>query len=140
MDEKLHRELINRSEAEPFGQMLGIEVVHVGLGTATVRMRVNSEFRNMFGATHGGALFSLIDEAFQLACNTHGVLFVALNVSITYVSVPVVGCMLEARATEVHKTRRTSSYLCEIRDLDNDKLIATAQALAYGTEKEISKL
>lgn len=139
MNEKFHSELMELSKAEPYGRLLGMEVIDVGSGTATVRMRVNSHIQNMFGFTHGGALFSLIDEAFQLACNTHGVLSVALNVSITYVSAPESGCMLEARATEMHKTRRTSSYLCEIRDPDGT-LIATAQALAYRTGKEIDKL
>lgn len=138
MTEKLYDELLKRSKSEPFSRLLGIEVVDVGPGSAVVRMRVNPEMENIFGSTHGGALFSLIDEAFQLACNTHGVLSVALNVSITYVSAPVPGSILEARATEMHKTRRTASYLCEIREREDGKLIATAQALAYRTGKEIS--
>ncbi len=138
MTEKLYNELMERSKTEPYSKLLGIEVVDVGPGSAVVRMRVIPEMGNIFGSTHGGALFSLLDEAFQLACNTHGVLSVALNVSITYVSAPVAGSVLEARATEIHKTRRTSSYSCEIRDREDGKLIATAQALAYRTGKEIT--
>lgn len=137
MSEKLYNELMERSKTEPYSRLLGIEVADVGPGSAVVRMRVNPELSNIFGSTHGGALFSLIDEAFQLACNTHGVLSVALNVSITYVSAPAPGCVLEARATEMHRTRRTASYLCEIKEREGGKLIATAQALAYRTGKEI---
>jgi acyl-CoA thioesterase len=79
----------------------------------------------------------LIDEAFQLACNSHGVLSVALNVSITFMTAPGNGALLEARATEAHRTNRTSSYRCEVRELHDDKLIATAQALAYRTGKPV---
>ena len=129
--------LKERSRQEPFARLLALEVVEVRDGRATVRMRVRPEMENVFGATHGGALFSLIDEAFQLASNVHGILSVALNVSITYISPPGAGEVLEARATEAHKTKRTSSYLCEIRDVEGGRLIATAQALAYRTGKEI---
>jgi acyl-CoA thioesterase len=101
-------------------------------------MRVRSELQNLFGATHGGALFSLIDEAFQLASNSHGALAVALNVSINYVAAPEPDSILEARAEEMHKTNRTSSYLCEIREAESGKLIASAQALAYRTSKQLS--
>ena len=130
--------LKERSRKEPFSRLLALEVVDVCYGNATVRMRVRPEMENIFGATHGGALFALIDEAFQLASNVDGILSVALNVSITYLTAPSAGAVLEARATETHKTNRTSTYLCEIRDLNGDRLIATAQALAYRTGKEIA--
>jgi acyl-CoA thioesterase len=136
MKEILQHELLRRSSAEPYGQLLGLEVVEVASGLARVQMQVRPELENIFGATHGGALFSLIDEAFQLACNSHGVLSVALNVSITYVASPSAGCLLEASATEVHRSNRTASYLCEVKEKDG-KLIATAQALAYRTGKDV---
>lgn len=135
---QLHDELIRRSEAEPFGRMLGLEVVQISAGSALVRMRVRPDFENIFGATHGGALFTLIDEAFQLACNSHGILSVALNVSITYAAAPKPGTVLEACAREINKTNRTASYFCEIREQGGQRLIATAQALAYRTGKEIA--
>ena len=135
MSENTRYELARRSLDEPYGKLLGIEVVEVGEGTARVEMKVRPELDNMFGGTHGGALFSLLDEAFQLACNSHGVLAVALNVSITYVARPNADTTLQATATETHRTNRTASYLCEIREKDG-KLIATAQALAYRTGKD----
>jgi acyl-CoA thioesterase len=138
MSLKLHAELVRRSHQEPFGRLLDLEAVEVRPGRAVVRMQVRPELENIFGATHGGALFGLIDEAFQLACNSHGILAVALNVSITYVAAPTPGTILEAMADEQHQTRRTASYLCEIRELNGGKLIATAQALAYRTGKEIA--
>jgi len=117
-----------------------MEVVEIGSGTALVRMHVRPDLENIFGVTHGGALFSLIDEAFQIACNTHGVLSVALNVSITYAAAPKPSTVLEARATEIHKTNRTATYFCEVREKGRGSLIATAQALAYRTGKQIEFL
>ncbi len=137
MEQKLCKSLLQRSHAEPFGRLLGFEAVEVEPGFAVVRMRVRPELENVFGTTHGGAVFSLIDEAFQLACNAHGLLSVALNVNITYATAPGPGKALEAKAEEVHRTRRTASYYCDVREIEGGKLIATAQALAFTTEKEL---
>ena len=128
---------MQKSHAEPFGRLLGLEAVEVRSGFARVRMKASNELDNIFGSTHGAAIFSLIDEAFQLACNSHGVLSVALNVSITYAAAPSRDTSLEAKVEEINKTKRTSSYMCEVRELEQGKLIATAQALAFRTGKEI---
>ena len=136
-DSKLHGELLKRSKTEPFGRVLGLEAVEISPGRAKVRMEVRPDMENIFGATHGGAVFSLIDEAFQFACNSHGILSVALNVSITYVAAPSRDTTLEATAEELHKTNRTASYLCRVSEKESGKLIATAQALAYRTGKNI---
>jgi acyl-CoA thioesterase len=130
-------QLKRRSRDEAFGELLGLKVEDVAPGYAAVRMQANERVHNIFGAVHGGALFGLMDEAFQLACNTHGVLSVALNVSITYVAAPEPGATLEARATEIYRTNRTASYACDVRELATGKLIATAQALAYRTGKPV---
>jgi acyl-CoA thioesterase len=137
MSEKLHNELIRRTSVEPYGRLLGMEVVEIRAGSALVRMRVRPDLENIFGVTHGGALFSLIDEAFQMASNSHGVVSLALNVSITYSASPKPGVMLEARATEIHRTKRTATYCCEVREEAGGSLIATAHALAHRTGKEL---
>lgn len=140
MSKKLCADLIEKSNAEPFASLLGMEAVEVAPGFARVRMKRREQLMNLFGATHGGALFSLIDEAFQLACNSHGALSVALNVNITYVARADPDATLEATASERHITNRTSSYQCEVRELNSDKLVATAQALAYRTGKQVSDM
>jgi acyl-CoA thioesterase len=130
-------ELLRKSQEEPFAQLLGMHAVETAPGRAVVVMKPQERHRNIFGAVHGGAVFSLMDEAFQLACNTHGVLSVALNVSITYVAAPSPNATLEAEAIEIYRTRRTASYICRVTEKDSGALIATAQALAYRTGKEV---
>ena len=130
-------ELKQRSLAEPFAKLLGMEAVEVTQGKAIVKMANRPEHLNLLGAIHGGAVFSLIDEAFQLACNAYGTLAVALNVSINYVTASKPGAVLIAKAQEIYMTKRTTTYTCEVREAGSDKLIATAQALAYRTGKDI---
>jgi acyl-CoA thioesterase len=137
MDRKLYDDLLHRTRSEPYGKLLGFEVVKVDAGSSLVRMSVRPDLENLFGAVHGGAVFSLIDEAFQLASNSHGIWSVALNVSITYMAAPEPNTVLEARAEETHKTNRTATYYCDVREMDGGKLIATAQALAYRTGKKL---
>ncbi|MBE0618724.1 MAG: hotdog fold thioesterase [Proteobacteria bacterium] len=109
---------------------MGLECVEVGPGRCRVEMTVSAEMHNLFGFAHGGAVFSLIDEAFQVACNSHGVVAYALNLSVTYVAASRSGDRLVAEAREVAVTRRTATY--EIRvTRDVGEVVATAQALAY---------
>lgn len=122
--------LVAQAKAEPYAKTLGIEPLEVKKGYAKVRMKILPSFCNIFGSCHGGAIFSLMDEAFQLACNSHGTLAVALHVGISYHAPPPVGSKLVAEAKEVHLGRRTGNYFIEVRD-EKGQLIASCQALAY---------
>ncbi len=48
---------------------LGIEVLELGDGHATIAMTLRREMMNGFGVTHGGMIFAFADSAFALACN-----------------------------------------------------------------------
>ena len=91
---------------------------------------------NMYDRAHGGALFGLMDEAFEAASQTKGTIAVALNVNITYVSSPQPGARLRAEAKQVSETKKTASFDIKITDQD-DNIIATCQALEYQTGKPI---
>ena len=119
-----------KMENEPYARKLGLALVLLEPGRATVEMAPQAENANLFGMTHGGAIFSLIDEAFQLACNSHGTLAVALNMTVTYHKPPDRRSRLRAEAEEVHCSRRTATYEIKVVD-ENEVLIATCLALAY---------
>ena len=122
---------------EPFAQALSIKLVELDLGTSLVEMTYNPDLmNNIYGRTHGGALFALIDEAFETASQTHGTIAVALNVNATYVQSPENGDRLRARAVEVARTRKTATYDIQVTNTQ-DALMATCQALAYRTGKPI---
>ena len=50
-------------------EWMGIEVVALDDGHATVRMTLRQEMLNGFGMAHGGMIFAFGDTAFALACN-----------------------------------------------------------------------
>jgi len=115
---------------EPMARKLGLSLEQVGVGQARVSLQTTAEMTNILGGIHGAAIFALMDEAFQVACNSHGTVAVALNLSLTYHQAPEVGDTLVAEAREVHAGRRTATYGIEVRTTGG-RLIATCQALAY---------
>ncbi|WP_457973830.1 hotdog fold thioesterase [Arthrobacter sp. D1-17] len=50
-------------------EWMGIEVLALGDGEATIRMTLRQEMLNGFGMAHGGMIFAFGDTAFALACN-----------------------------------------------------------------------
>ena len=119
-----------RSRQEPYRQKMGIEVLDIQPGYAKVAMDFSPELRNMFGMLHGGAVFSLLDEAFQLACNAHGEVAVALQLNINYLAPAQAGARLLAEAREINATRKTALYDCRVWQ-DDGRGLAAGQALAY---------
>ena len=67
-----------RVEAQGISRHFGLELEELGPGRARVGMSCRPEMANILGMVHGTAIFALIDEAFQAACNAHGTVAVAL--------------------------------------------------------------
>lgn len=130
MDEKLRQQFHARVEMEPFARKFGLELVEIGPGYSRVAMKFTKDMENLFGMAHGGALFALIDEAFETASNSHGTLAVALNMNVTYVAAARPGATLIAEAREINLTRKTATYEIKVRD-EREELIAACQALVY---------
>lgn len=112
---------------------LGFEHLSSGGGRAELRATVKAEHLNLHGTAHGGFLYSLADEAFALASNSHEASAVALNVHMDYFSVVREGDVLTAKATEEHLGRRVATYRVEI------KRDAEPVALFTGTVYRIDK-
>ena len=129
-DEKVIEQLSEKISQEPFGRIFGFRLVAIRPGYALVEMDVAERFQNSLGLVHGGAIFSLMDQAFQAASNSHGTVAVALNMNISYFRPPAFGGKLRAEAKEVNLTRRTGTYQIEVKDQD-EKLIANCQAMVY---------
>jgi len=130
MDEKVKSAIFKKVGTEPFAQKFGIRLLDLAEGYSKVEMRFTPDMENFFGMAHGGALFALIDEAFETASNSHGTVAVALNMSITYTSSPTAGSRLVAEAREFSRTQRTAAYDIKLSD-DQNQLIASCQALVY---------
>jgi acyl-CoA thioesterase len=137
MDETVKRAIVKAVKREPFAQALKMELVELEDGYSVVTMRYDPDtMDNIYSRAHGGAVFGLIDEAFETAGQTDGTIAVALNVNITYIASPRAGVKLKAEARRVSQTKKTAVYDIKVTDQD-DQLIATCQALAYRTGKPI---
>ncbi len=136
MDEKIKSAILKQIEKEPFGKKFGLKLTDVQTGYARVEMRFTQDVENMFGMAHGGAIFSLIDAAFEVASNSHGTMAVALNMNINYLASPEKGATLAAEAKEINQTKKTAAYDIRATD-DSGKLLATCQALVYRLEKPL---
>ncbi|MCX8117477.1 MAG: PaaI family thioesterase [Desulfobacterota bacterium] len=130
MDFRTKKAFFDEVKREPLAKKLGMRLVDVDEGYARVEVRFTPDLENLFGMAHGGAIFALIDEAFEIASNSHGTLAVALSMSVTYLSSPTPESLLMAEAKEVHQTQKTSLYEIKVFD-EKNRLIASCQALAY---------
>ncbi len=137
MDQRVRSAIIEATKREPYARALKMELVDLADGYSDVRMIYDPEkMNNIYSRAHGGAIYALIDEAFETAGQTDGTIAVAMNVNVTYVSSPEPGQQLRAEAQRVSQTRKTASYDIKVTDSDG-QIIALCQALAYRTGKPI---
>ncbi len=137
MDVKLKDAIMRAVEKEPIAREFNMQLVELETGQSAVEMTYDpSRMNNLYQRAHGGALFALIDEAFETAGQTHGTIAVAMNVNVTYMASPDPGARLRAEAKEIKRTKRTAAYDIKVFD-ENRQLIATCQALAFRTGKPI---
>lgn len=137
MDQKVKEAIYNAVQNEPFAKAMKIRLKELELGHSVVEMIYDPDhMSNIYDRAHGGALFALIDEAFETAGQTDGTIAVALNVNVTYVSSPEPGVKLRAEAKRVSQTKKTAGYDIRVSDAGGN-LVATCSALAYRTGKPI---
>jgi acyl-CoA thioesterase len=120
--------------SDAFSRWLGIEVIEIAPRRSTCRLTVREEMVNGFGVTHGGIAFSLADSAFAFACNTHGVVTVSIENSITYPAPIAVGDVLTAVAREDAASGRLSYYSAEVRNQRNE-IVALFRGTAFKTSR-----
>lgn len=108
-------------------EALGITVVSVDLGAATVEMVVRPDMCNGHGTCHGGMIFALADTAMAFASNSHDVNALATAASIEFLEPALDGERITATATERHQRGRTGIY-----DVSVERADSTVVALFRG--------
>ena len=110
-------------------EWMGIEVVALDDGHATIRMALRQEMLNGFGIAHGGMIFAFGDTAFALACNPanpkpgeagieSGSITVASGVDINFLKPAFRGQILTAVANRRASTGRSGLYDVQIYAAD----------------------
>ena len=110
-----------------FAAGAGIKLEEARPGYARTRMKVRDAHMNGADVVQGGAVFTLADLAFAVACNSHGTLALAVDVTISFLRPTRTGT-LTAEAFEVARSRRLSR--CEIKVVDDS---GEPVALFHGT-------
>ena len=91
-------------------QALGMEIVDVGPGRATLRMTVRADMVNGHDIGHGGMTFTLADSAFAFACNSHNRRTVAARAEVRFRAPTHGGDELVATAVERTREGRDGVY------------------------------
>ena len=89
---------------------LGMDVLAIGPGHATVTMTVRADMLNGHAICHGGFISTLADSAFAFACNSYDELTVASGFAIDFLAPARKDDLLTARCVEVSKAGRTGVY------------------------------
>jgi acyl-CoA thioesterase len=119
-------------ERDAFSQWLGVSVVRVSPGTATLAMTVRPEMVNGFGTGHGGIVFAFADSALAFASNGHGRMAVAIDNQISYPAAVRVGDVLTAEATEESRSERLAYYRVGVTRADG-ATVALFRGTVYRT-------
>jgi acyl-CoA thioesterase len=108
----------------------------IGPGYCKLHYRVTDTMLNGFDIIHGGVLFSASDSAFAFACNSHGIVTVALDVNISFTRPAGTGELLTVEAQEAHLGNRIGIY--DIRTTNEaGELVALFKGTAYRTGKPV---
>ena len=89
---------------------LGMQVLDIGPGHATLSMTVREDMLNGHGTCHGGLIATLADSAFAFACNSYNELTVASGFSIDFLAPGRLDDCLTAHCIEVSRAGRTGIY------------------------------
>ncbi|WP_224813549.1 hydroxyphenylacetyl-CoA thioesterase PaaI [Hasllibacter sp. MH4015] len=86
---------------------VGMEIVEIDEGRATLTLSIREDHCNGHGIGHGGVTFMLADSAFAFACNSRNVATVAQHNSISFLAPVRLGDTLTADAREITQSGRS---------------------------------
>jgi len=121
---------------DAFTRWMGLEIEGIGEGWCKLKFVVKPDMLNGFGIIHGGAVFAASDSAFAFACNSHGRIAVALDVSITFTRSATTGETLFVEARELHLGHKTSLYEIKTTN-ETGELVALFKGTAYRTSRDV---
>jgi acyl-CoA thioesterase len=128
-DRKQDERIAEFFERDRFARENGIRIVEVRAGFGHAELTVEPRHLNSVGILQGGALFTLADLAFALACNSHGVVAVGCQVDVTWFKAVRSG-RLTATAEEISRTRKLSTCLVRVTGEDGE-LVALFKGIAF---------
>jgi acyl-CoA thioesterase len=135
-DELARRSADTMWAGDAASKCLGMEIVSVGPGTATLAMTVREDMINGWDLCHGGLIAALADSAFAFACNSHGVVTVASGFDVTFLESARLGDQLVAVATERALRGRSGLYDVTVTRGGDDTVIAEFRGRSRSTGRQ----
>ncbi|MFP3909334.1 MAG: PaaI family thioesterase [Archaeoglobaceae archaeon] len=126
MDEKLLQFL----QGDNFRQHLGVDIVEVREGYASVKGRVKEEFTNFHNTVHGSFLIAMADFALGIAANSDNVKRFAVTIKMDFYKPAYSGDVLTAESEKIYGGWRVGFY--RTRVFKGEELIAQGDAVSYG--------
>jgi acyl-CoA thioesterase len=121
---------------DTFSQCIGVQLIELLPGFARATLPVTDETINIYQMAHGGAIFSLADQACEAAGNSFGEPAVALQQNIHFLAAGKSGDFLEAIAKVIHRSNRIGLIEFEVRNQEG-LLIAIGQQVIYFKKREL---
>lgn len=110
-------------EKDTVANHLGMELLSISPGKASLSMTVQDFMINGHGTCHGGYIFTFADSAFAYACNGYNQFTVGQHCAISYINPAYSGDVLVATADERMRSGRNGMYDISITN-QNGELIA----------------
>ncbi|MGI9156786.1 MAG: hydroxyphenylacetyl-CoA thioesterase PaaI [Marmoricola sp.] len=131
-DETARRSAETMWSGDRASQALGMEILEVGPGRATLRMSVREDMVNGHGIGHGGFTFTLADSAFAFACNSHNRRTVAAGAEIRFRAPTRLADVLTATATERVREGRGGTYDVTVDNAEGTVATFVGQSVEIG--------
>src|SRR5512141_1269732 len=114
----------SKIRADAFLRFLNATFEEIRPGYARVSLTVTEAMLNFHGITHGSIVFGVGDLAFSAACNAHGQVAVALDMTISFLRAGKVGDHLVAEAKEVSLGNKTGLYEITVTETTRKVIVA----------------
>jgi acyl-CoA thioesterase len=115
---------------DTFARLIGMKLIELQPGFARATLSVTHATINIYQMAHGGAIFSVADQACEAAGNSFGEPAVALQHSIHFLNAGKSGDLLEATAKVTNRSNRIGLIEFEVRNQEG-LLLSTGQQLIY---------
>jgi acyl-CoA thioesterase len=115
---------------DTFAQLVQMKLIEVQPGYARSVIAITDETVNIYKMAHGGAIFSVADQACEAAGNSFGEPAVALQHNIHFLAAGKSGDLLEATAKMTNRSNRIGLIEFEVRNHEG-LLLAVGQQLIY---------
>jgi acyl-CoA thioesterase len=125
------------SSEDAFARLIGMKLIEVQPGYARSTIPITDETINMYKMAHGGAIFSVADQACEAAGNSFGEPAVALQHNIHFVAAGKSGDLLKATAKVTNRSNRIGLIEFEVRNHEGI-LLAIGQQLIYFKKSDTS--